>query len=287
MIIESLEVEYFRSILKETLSLENLTALVGANGTGKSSFLHALNLFYSSSPKIDIDDFYNRDTANPIIIAVTYKNLSEEAKKLFSKYLQNAKLTVIFYVIWDEGKPVLKYHGRQLQNPDFKSIRDGLEIKDRGATAKKEYETIRKNSKYSSLPTWTTIGDVQENLKQWEYNNPETCKHEIDDGQFFGFKGVGRGYLNKFTKFLFIPAVHDVSEDTIEGKGSIITELMNLVVRSVLSTKQEVINLKENTQKQYNEIMDPKNLIELNTLSNQMTNTLKTFVPDAEIDLSW
>jgi len=46
MILHSVDVKNFRSILKETMLFDSATALVGANGTGKSSFLHALNIFY-------------------------------------------------------------------------------------------------------------------------------------------------------------------------------------------------------------------------------------------------
>lgn len=53
MIIQSVNVKNFRSILDETLYCEGLTALVGPNGSGKSSFLKALELFYSPTPKIE------------------------------------------------------------------------------------------------------------------------------------------------------------------------------------------------------------------------------------------
>jgi putative ATP-dependent endonuclease of OLD family len=46
MILHSIDVKNFRSILNEGMVFDSVTALVGANGTGKSSFLHALNLFY-------------------------------------------------------------------------------------------------------------------------------------------------------------------------------------------------------------------------------------------------
>ena len=94
MIIESIQVKNFRSILDEVLFCESLTALVGANGSGKSSFLRGLDLFYSPSPQIDSEDFYNGDTTTEIIVDVTFKNLSEESKKLFSNYIQGEKLTV-------------------------------------------------------------------------------------------------------------------------------------------------------------------------------------------------
>ena len=80
MIIETIHIKNFRSILEETLHCENLTALVGANGAGKSSFLYALNLFYKSSLTVKEEDYYNENTSTEIVIAVTFKNLTDEAK---------------------------------------------------------------------------------------------------------------------------------------------------------------------------------------------------------------
>ena len=42
MILESVRVQNFRSIKDATLYCDKLTALVGANGSGKSSFLKAI-----------------------------------------------------------------------------------------------------------------------------------------------------------------------------------------------------------------------------------------------------
>ena len=41
-----MNVQNFRSIRDETLNFDNLTALVGSNGSGKSSLLRALELFH-------------------------------------------------------------------------------------------------------------------------------------------------------------------------------------------------------------------------------------------------
>ena len=108
-----------------------------------------------------------------------------------------------------------------------------------------------------------------------------------DEGQFFGFKEVGEGYLGRFTQFLFIPAVRDASDDAAESKGSVLTTLMDLVVRSVIANKEAVLKLKEETQKQYKDIMDVDKLTELRTLSDQINATLKTLVSDASVVLKW
>lgn len=287
MVIEKVHIKNYRSILDEVINCDNLTVLVGANGTGKSSFLHALDLFYSPSPKIDSEDFYNEDTDSEIVVTITFKDLSTEATEFFSSYLQDNKLTVERVFWWNGGKIITRYHGATLKNPDFQAIRDGLTIKDRGKTAKEAYESLRVLPDYNSLPSWSTLGVVEENLRKLESDHPKKCVRERDDGQFFGFKEVGRGYLGRFTRFLFIPAVREASEDTAEGRGSVITILMDLVVRSVIASKEEVKKLKEETQKQYQEILDPAKLTELTTLADRMTRTLEIFVPGTKVDLRW
>ena len=108
-----------------------------------------------------------------------------------------------------------------------------------------------------------------------------------DEGQFFGFKEVGQGYLWQFTKFIPIPAVRDASAEAEEGKGSAITELIDLVVRSALLTRKDLQELKDSANLQYSEIINPSKLTEMAHLEGDLTSTLKTFVPDASVHLTW
>jgi len=247
VIIESVSVKGFRSILDETLSCQSLTALVGPNGSGKSSFLRALSLFYDPLPKVDPEDFYDGDTTAEIAIAVTFRSLSPEAEELFASYMQGGKLRVERVFVWDNGKPVWKYHGATLRNPKFQAVRDALSIRDRGKTAKTQYEALRAMADFDSLPPYSTLAQVSGALTQWEASHPDQCTRQRDDGQFFGFREVAQGYLGRFTRFLFIPAVRDASDDSAEGRGSVLTELMDLVVRSVFVDNDELRRFKEQT----------------------------------------
>lgn len=83
MIIESIFVSQYSSILEENLYCEDLTVLVGSNGYGKSSFVKVLNLFYTISPKVALEDFYNNNMNREIVIAVTFKDLSGVEKGTF------------------------------------------------------------------------------------------------------------------------------------------------------------------------------------------------------------
>jgi predicted ATPase len=136
MIIQSVHVKNFRSVLDEVLSCSKLTAIVGPNGAGKSSFLRAIELFYDASAKVEVGDFYNEDTGEEIVIGVTFADLSAVAKKRFDAYLQGDTLTVERVIRCDDGRVSSSYHGASLQHAGFRGIREGLAIKDRGKTAK-------------------------------------------------------------------------------------------------------------------------------------------------------
>jgi hypothetical protein len=287
MIIKTVRVKRFRCLENEPLACDRLTALVGANGAGKSSFLRALDLFYSLTPRIDTEDFYAGETDAEVVVSITFKNLSDDAKSLFSSYIQGSELTVERVFTCKDQKITAKYHGATLQHKGFEPIRAALEIKDRGKAGRQAYDATRANPEYQSLPAWSTVGAVPAALKEWEAAHPDKCTRQRDDGQFFGFTEVAQGYLGRFTRMLFIPAVRDAADDAAEGRNSVLTGLMDLVVRSVLANKETLKRLKEETQRQFSEILDPAKLTELSGLAGILTNTLRTFVPDSSLELHW
>jgi len=281
MIIKSVRVQNFRCIYDETLPCEPLTALIGANGSGKSSFLRALDMFYTSNAKYTEDDFYDRDTSQDIIVTVGFTDLTEDEKKLFQKYVEGEELTVEKVMQWPPIKANQKYYGTSLQNPEFNSFRSAS-----GGDLRREYNKLHED-KCSDLPEYTNKRDAERALQAWELSHPDQCSRQRDEGQFFGFKEVGEAHLERFARFIHVPAVRDASEDAAEGRGTALTEIMDLVVRSVLSQRKEIVELQETTQKQYEEIVDPTKLEELQTLERDLSNTLKTYVPDAGVKLTW
>jgi len=283
MIIKSIRVQNFRSIFDETLLCDQLTALVGANGSGKSAFLRAIELFYSANPRFGIEDFYSEIASQPVEITITFTDLDKEEIERFASYIEGDNLTVVRVLSITDGKTSAKYHGSSLQNADFIAVRDA----GKAAEKRMAYEGLRKNLKYAGLPKWTKQDDAIAALKAWEISHPGQCTRQRDDGQFFGFTEVAQGYLGRYTRFIHIPAVRDAADDAAEGRDSPITKIMDLVVRSVLASREDVIKLKEDTQKKYQDIMDPSKLSELGTLAGTLTNTLKTYVPDASIELMW
>ncbi|MGA2790848.1 MAG: ATP-dependent endonuclease [Candidatus Bathyarchaeia archaeon] len=282
MIIKAIKVRNFRSIKDETLDCSNLTALVGPNGAGKSSFLRAIDIFYTASAKYSEEDFYGRNTTQPITITMSFTRLSEDEKILFRRYLENEELTVEKELAWPWSRTSQKYYGNGLQNPDFATFYRAQTAKEKKAA----YENLD-SAKYSSMPRYTNVNDALTNLKNWEQGHPDGCVRARDDGQFFGFKEVGEAHLERYTRFVFVPAVRDARQDAAEGKGSILSDIMDIVVRSVLAKSEDVAKLQQDTQTRYEQIMEPDKLPQLKLLDGQLGNILKRYFPDADVNLNW
>lgn len=280
MRIKELRIKNFRCIEDATIRVSDLTALVGRNGAGKSSALRAVRLFYEGKPNISPQDFFNENTSREIEIKISFAALSDQASELFSPYLDTSGDLSVTRVLNQNSD---RYHGARPQNQDFISIR----AHDKAMPLRREYNELRETEKYSDLPSVRSEKEAREAMKEWEENHPDELDQMRDDGQFFGFRGVGKGYLGRFTRFLMVPAVRDVSEDTEDKRGSVITELMDLVVRNALSARTEVKKLQKEVQDKHEDIMDPSDLDELKNLEEQLTISLEKLAPGAGVELDW
>jgi putative ATP-dependent endonuclease of OLD family len=283
MIIKNVRIRNFRCIRDEALECESLTVLVGPNGSGKSSFLRAIDLFYTLAAKISEEDFYARNTSQPIIITVTFIDLTDEEKSFYMHYLENDSLTVEKEIRFPGGRGNEKYFGSRMRNPDFQGIRSAG-----SASGKRDaYSELRQREQYSELSTVSRAEDIGPILEEWERDHPDQCRRMRDEGQFFGFREVGSARLERFTSFIPVPAVKDASEDATEGRGSPITQLVDRVVRQVLEQKPDLQQFRSNATEEYKNLMDEKNLPELPQLADDLTKSLQVYVADAQVNLHW
>jgi len=278
-----MQVRNFRCIRDETLSCDKLTAIVGPNGSGKSTFLRALELFYTAVARYSEEDFFGGNTGQPIRVTVTYTDLNMEENALFEKYLEGDNLTVEKVMGLPCVKASQKYHGTSLRDADFAAFRAATSANDR----KQCYNALREQPKYATLPVWSRQEEAAKRLSEWEVANPSECTRDVDDGQFFGFTEVGQAHLERYSYFLLIPAVRDAASDAAEGRGSVLSQLMDLVVRSVLEQRADLVQLRQDVQQRYEQIVDPVNLPELQRLAGELTATLKGYAPGAQVELSW
>jgi len=280
--ISSLHVRNFRSIRDETLPCDRLTALVGANGAGKSSFLQALDLFYRPVATYTAEDFYNQDTSSEIVIDVTFAGLNDEEKELFKKYITNDALTVEKVMTWPASRSSQKYYGNRLENPDFEMFRSAS-----GAAKLREAYNQLRSGDYPELPAYSNKEAAEAALQKLEEAYPERCARQRDEGQFFGFKEVGEAHLERFTRFIYVPPVREAAKDADDGKNSVMSELMDLVVRKALMSREDLQALQKEAQGRYDKIVDPEHLSELTCLGEQLTQTLRQYAPDTSVSIDW
>ena len=283
MRIRSVRVKNFRSIRDAKLPVGDLTALIGRNGAGKSAFLGALDLFYDQKARLSEADFYAEDTDQSIEIEITYDELSTQAQSQFSNYVQGDTLSVLGVFSLVSGKKSHSFHGSRLQIPDFERIRN----RSGRPGLLDDYRALRKEERYSELPGQSSVAGAQAAMEQWELDHPEDCQRLPDEGKFFGFTNVGHAYLLQHTQFILVPAVRDANDDASEGRGSAITEIINRVVRSALTSHPALDALMQRTQVDFAQIMADIAQPELQSLQDELTVTLKSYVPDAAVSLQW
>lgn len=281
MIIENVEVKNFRCVMEETLPCNSLTVMVGPNGAGKSTFLRAIDLFYATRTNYSADDFYNGDTSREISIKITFSELTDYELEQFAPYLDGDSLSVEKILLWPPGRGNQAYYGWRLQNPEFDAFQQAS-----GQGFRAEYNKL-KDGDYSDFPDYQNKESAEDVLRQWEQDNPDKCTSKRDDGQFFGFREVGSAKLERFTRFILVPAVRDASEDASEGRDTVLSEIMDLVVRNVLAEREDILELRQTTQTRYEELVDPSKLSELQNLESDLDRTLKTFIADASVRVTW
>nr|WP_228734829.1 AAA family ATPase [Xanthomonas euvesicatoria] len=275
-------IKNFRSLRDVSLSFESHTALIGGNGAGKSSILKALEKFYSTGRHLDQDDYYGRDVGLTVEIELTFSELSQEEAEAFESRVREGKLVVTR--LFDATASSGRYFGSTLQNPDFAPIRAMSGAMDK----RNAYRQLQEqNPAYADLPPASRGNQVDEHLQQWETTHPEQLTLLRDDGQFFGFQNAGRGALERHTSFVFVPAVREASADAADGKSSAIGRLLEIVVRSAILKRADVLDFQKEVTERYQALVAPSNMPELWELAYRLTGDLQSLYRDAAVGLTW
>jgi predicted ATP-dependent endonuclease of OLD family len=64
MLLKRVRIKNFRSIREVTVDIGSQVAIVGGNGTGKSSVLRAIDRFFGPSTTVELDDFFAARSKN-------------------------------------------------------------------------------------------------------------------------------------------------------------------------------------------------------------------------------
>lgn len=272
----------FRSLRDVSVEFGGHTAFIGGNGAGKSSLLKAIERFYLPAKNLEPDDFYGRDQTQPVEIELTFSKLTDEELQTFESRVRDGKLTVTR--VFDNTTSSGRYHGVVLSLPEFNTLRAIPQAMPRRAA----YNALRgSEARFADLPPGTSAPQMEEVMRAWEAIHPDALSLNRDDGQFFGFQNAGRGALQRFTSFVFVPAVREASADAADGKTSPIGRLLELVVRSSILQREDIAKFKEEVNARYKALTSPDNMPELGELAGRLTSDLRQLYSEAMVGLSW
>jgi len=292
MKIEKIRIENFRSFEDETIVLDNYNCFVGSNGSGKSTVLSALNVFFRNTSvgtnitNMTEEDFHNRNTDKQIAVTVWFVDLCESAKEELSAYVRQDRLIVSAKAKWCEisKSATVDQFGSRLINKDFAVYFEADKAKESAANLKEIYADICK--KYSDLPSVKTKGDMLSALRTYEEEHPETCELSESNDQFYGFS-KGGDKLAKYCQWVYIPAVKDASDEQQESRGTALGELLQRTIRTKVSFDENLQALRDETVSKYQDILDGQTTA-LAEVSSLLGERLKDWShPGANVDLYW
>jgi predicted ATP-dependent endonuclease of OLD family len=283
MIINKIEVKNFRCIKNATLECDNLTAIVGRNGAGKSSFLYALDIFYDTAAQVTLEDFFNRECEEPIEIRVSYGNLREEELKEFNTYIKKNELIVTKRILFENSKPIQKYYGVAQQIPEFAEIRKLSKKSDKISMWNK---LVDENTLENVGPKTRKGDDVEIYMNEYEKNHPDKMVPVEREAQFIGAKNIGGGMLDNYTKYVLIPAVREAYDETT-GRKSSIYQLIDMIVARKINDRKDIREFKTEFEEKVKKLYNSDNLTELPELGKSISKTLKQFSPGSQLNLLW
>lgn len=283
MIIKSVEVKNFRSIRETCLDCDNLTAIIGRNGAGKSSFLDAIDTFYDISAPITEEDFFNRDIGSTIEIRVTYSNLRDDEKEEFQPYIKDDRLIVTKRISSENDRIMQRYYAAALQIPRFAEIRAKPGKRERVSAWN---EMVNSDELPNLGGKVRSADEVEQLMSEYEANHPEFMEAIEREEQFFGPRNIGGGKLDKFTKYVLVPAVRKAS-DEVSGKKGAIYQILDMIVLRKINAREDIQKFKSEFEERVIKLYSSENLTELPELGNSISQTLEKFAPGSQLKLGW
>jgi predicted ATP-dependent endonuclease of OLD family len=255
MKLTNIVIKNYKSLKDISIDLDNLHALVGANSSGKSNLLRALDFLFNPSSKfVSEDTFWSKDTENEIRIEALFKDLTENEKEKLDPYLlpdgsfniaryakigaspQNDDTEIVdskVFIGQQYRKLVPKITWLQETNINASNISDWW--------SKKEDLTVGSHNFYEFLDSTSKpgVGDWKAKASQFVLTYKDGIEMDsswIDNPK--GYAGVLKGCL---PCFVLVPAVKDVTDESKGTKSSPFGKLINHIISSVSDAKQKAI----------------------------------------------
>jgi hypothetical protein len=277
MRLQAVRIENYRCISDLVLELDDVTVLVGANGTGKSSALHAIGWFFEGGD-LDCDDLPGQDESRTVTVSATFGEFTTADRDALGRYLIAEQATFTRRWSATDGE---KLTGRGLALPAFERVRAHERAGERIAA----YRQLRDADAALELPSVRSAQAADEAMAEWETEHPELLETAtISATHLFGFAGQAR--LAGRYDFVLVPAVSDPEAETRDGRGTLLRQLLDRAIGEQASMRERLRALEQDVSERMYTIVREEGEEALRTLSERVTHELVQLVPGASVSLA-
>lgn len=281
MKIQSVRIKNFRALKDVTIPFDSVTTFIGPNGAGKSTVLRALDWFFNCKPgSLTEKDCSFGAADEEIEVQVTFSDLSEKDREALGKYAPDGATT---FTAWrqrpPDGSDRLSANAKGF--PAFNAIKAAA-----GATVKKDlYKELRANRPELDLPAANTGPAVDEAITTWEAAHTEQLEDALESLQtnFFGFNSGGK--MSGLFDFVLVTADLRASEESIDGKSSIIGRILERSVDRA-AADEEIATIVEESRAKQQKVYEEKFKAQLEAMTTQLNSVVSSYSPGRSVTVS-
>lgn len=281
MKIKTVQIKNFRTLKEVTIPFEAVTTFIGPNGAGKSTVLRALDWFFNGKPgTLTEKDCSFGATDQDIEVQITFSDLTAKDREALGKYAPEGVAT---FTAWKRRSPdgldTLSANAKGF--PLFNAIKAA-----NGAAAKRErYSAIRTENPGLNLPVANTAAAIEQAIITWEASHTEQLVDAPEELQtnFFGFNSGGK--MSGLFDFVLVTADLRASEESIDGKSSIIGRILERSVDRAAADEEISIIVEESRAKQQ-KVYEEKFADQLAAITTKLNAVVTSYAPGRKMTVA-
>lgn len=305
MRLTHLRIHNFRSCRDVILEVGGIHALVGANNSGKSSILRALDFLFNPSTKsLDEESFWNKDTSLEIRVEAIFSILTEKEKDALGPYLKvDGTFHVARYATLggkggeSEADPepsdntiaIGQQYQKSMPEPDWlqESCINGKNITE---WWKNKDQLVADGISFAESWAGTT---KKPSVEEWKEKATEFVQAHLHDIQMKdvwidnpkGYANVLKGTL---PFFVLVPAVRDVTEESKGNKTSPFGKLIYAILDTATQeSKDKIGGILSEAAKQMNRSGGKDRLSLIAETEQRLNSLLNGFFAGCDLEIEF
>lgn len=281
MKIQSVRIRNFRTLKNVTIPFDSVTTFIGPNGAGKSTVLRALDWFFNGKAgSLTEKDCSFGASEEDIEVQVTFADLTEADRGELGKY---APAGVATFTAWKrrgtDGTESLSANSKGYA--PFSAIRS----KGSGADKRTAYNELRTADPSLNLPAWSSVDAANQAMTTWEAGHTDQLVEAPESLQtnFFGFNSGGK--MSGLFDFVLVPADLRASEESIDGKASIIGRILERSVDRA-AADEEIAKIVEESRAKQQAVYEEKFKAQLEAITTKLNDVVASYSPGRAVTVS-